>query len=243
MVHEEDVKTASAEMDDSKLVATSQDDHPTRLIKASITHGILRFGDFELKSGRRSPYFYNTGLFNTGQLLNLLGVSYASKIMELRGSLEFDVVYGPAYKGIPLAAITAAELDRLDPLKYHGMGFAFDRKEAKTHGEGGNIIGAPLQGKRVLIIDDVITAGTAIRDSINTIQQNGGQFVGVLVILDRQEKSPDSQLSAIQILEKEYNTKVYSIIKLDHIIQLLKSIHGFQDHLLQMENYRKQWGV
>ncbi|WAQ89191.1 hypothetical protein PtA15_10A615 [Puccinia triticina] len=230
---------------DSKLalLPTAEDNYSTRLIKTSITHGILKFGAFELKSGRRSPYFYNSGLFNTGFLLNLLGLSYASKIIELKDQLKFDVIFGPAYKGIPIASITAAELNRLDPLKYDSLGFSFDRKEAKTHGEGGSIIGSPLKGKRVLVVDDVITAGTAIRQSIRTIEQHGGHFVGVLVNLDRQEKSNDSELSAIEIVEAEFKTKVYSIIKLSQIIDLLKSIDGYQYELLQMENYRKQWGI
>ncbi|PLW26562.1 hypothetical protein PCASD_04043 [Puccinia coronata f. sp. avenae] len=239
----EDSTKLEGKREDSKLIATTQDNYATRLIKASISHGILTFGSFELKSGRRSPYFYNSGLFNTGFLLNLLGLSYASKILELKQELEFDVIFGPAYKGIPIASITAAELNRLDPVKYHSVGLCFDRKEAKTHGEGGSIIGCPLAGKRVLIVDDVVTAGTAIRQSINTIQQHNGIFVGVLVNLDRQEKSPDSQLSAIQILESEFNVKVHSIIKLNQIIDLLKSIDGYQNEIPQLEQYRQQWGV
>ncbi|KAA1077251.1 orotate phosphoribosyltransferase [Puccinia graminis f. sp. tritici] len=239
----EDIQPSLAPVDHSQLVPTTDDDYSTRLIKSSISHGILKFGTFELKSGRSSPYFYNSGLFNTGFLLNLLGLSYASKIIELKDELEFDVIFGPAYKGIPIASITAAELNRLDPLKYHSLGFSFDRKEAKTHGEGGSIIGSPLEGKRVLIVDDVITAGTAIRQSIKTIEQHGGHFVGVLVNLDRQEKSNDSELSAIEIVEAEFKTKVHSIIKLNQIIDLLKSIDGYQNELLQMENYRKQWGI
>ncbi|OAV85663.1 hypothetical protein PTTG_03477 [Puccinia triticina 1-1 BBBD Race 1] len=222
----------SLPVSDSKLalLPTADDNYSTRLIKTSISHGILKFGAFGLKSGRSSPYFYNSGLFNTGFLLNLLGLSYASKIIELKDQLEFDVIFGPAYKGIPIASITAAELNRLDPLKYHSLGFSFDRKEAKTHGEGGTIIGSPLKGKRVLIVDDVITAGTAIRQSIKTIEQHGGHFVGVL-------------LSAIEIVEAEFKTQVHSIIKLSQIIDLLKSIDGYQDELCQMENYRKQWGI
>ncbi|POW20859.1 hypothetical protein PSHT_03136 [Puccinia striiformis] len=233
----------SSTVDDSKLIATSSDDYSSRLIKSSISHGILKFGTFELKSGRISPYFYNSGLFNTGYLLNLLGLSYASKIIELKDELEFDVIFGPAYKGIPIASITAAELNRLDPIKYHALGFSFDRKEAKSHGEGGTIIGSPLKGKRVLIVDDVITAGTAIRHSIKTIHDHGGVFVGVLVNLDRQEKSADSLLSAIQIVEAEFSTKVHSIIKLDQIISLVQSIDGYQDEVIQMQKYRDQWGI
>ncbi|POW08479.1 hypothetical protein PSHT_09532 [Puccinia striiformis] len=164
---------------------------------------ILKFGTFELKSGRISPYFYNSGLFNTGYLLNLLGLSYASKIIELKDELEFDVIFGPA----------------------------------------GTIIGSPLKGKRVLIVDDVITAGTAIRHSIKTIHDHGGVFVGVLVNLDRQEKSGDSLRSAIQIVEAEFSTKVHSIIKLDQIISLVQSIDGYQDEVIQMQKYRDQWGI
>lgn len=225
------------------LAPSSTDDYPTRLIKASISHGILKFGTFQLKSGRTSPYFFNSGLFHTGFLLNLLGSSYASRISQLGEKLEFDVIFGPAYKGIPIASITATELTRLDPAKYHSVGFSYHRKEAKSHGEGGTIIGSPLNGKRVLIVDDVITAGTAIRESIEVIRSAGGRFVGVVVALDRQERMNDSDLSPIEAVEREFGVKVYSLIKLTQIIDVLKSIDGFQHQVTEMENYRLEWGI
>ncbi|EGG12850.1 uncharacterized protein MELLADRAFT_32356 [Melampsora larici-populina 98AG31] len=215
----------------------------TKLINLAITHDILRFGNFTLKSGRSSPYFYNAGLYNSGLLLNAIGLSYAMKIMSLKSVLQFDVLFGPAYKGIPLATITAVELARLDPLTYGSVGVAYNRKEAKTHGEGGQIVGVPLKNKRVLILDDVITAGTAIRQSIDLIKENEGSFVGVVVNLDRQEKAPDSEMSAIQLLEAEHGVGVYPVINLTDIIEAMKSTGGLEEHLESMEAYRKKWGI
>ncbi|KAH9818999.1 phosphoribosyltransferase-like protein [Melampsora americana] len=215
----------------------------TKLISLAITHDILRFGNFTLKSGRSSPYFYNAGLYNSGLLLNAIGLSYAMKIISLKSVLQFDVLFGPAYKGIPLATITAVELARLDPLTYGSVGVAYNRKEAKTHGEGGRIVGVPLKNKRVLILDDVITAGTAIRQSIDLIKEQEGTFVGVVVNLDRQEKAPDSEMSAIQLLEAEHGVRVYPVINLTDIIEAMKSTGGLEEHLESMELYRKKWGI
>ncbi|MDP9010499.1 MAG: orotate phosphoribosyltransferase, partial [Pseudomonadota bacterium] len=168
--------------------------------------GVLRFGSFTLKSGRESPYFFNAGLFSTGAAIGAVGRAYAAAVTE--SDLEFDMLFGPAYKGIPLAAITAAALAE------HGgrdLPFAFNRKESKDHGEGGSIVGGPLSG-RVLIVDDVITAGTAIRESIEIIRAAGAQPAGVLLALDRQERGPQSRLSAVQEVRAHYGIPVIAVV-------------------------------
>lgn len=196
--------------------------------------GVLRFGQFTLKSGRVSPYFFNAGLFNTGADLAALGSFYAEAID--RSGVEFDLLFGPAYKGIPLATVTASALyqnHRRD------IAYAFDRKEAKDHGEGGNIVGAPIQG-RVMIIDDVITAGTAIRQSIKLIESHGASVGAVTVALDRQEKGLGEQ-SAIQELEKT-GIKIITIIRLDDILQYLHT-NDLQQNLQAVKDYRDQFGI
>ncbi|MEW6444717.1 MAG: orotate phosphoribosyltransferase [Pseudomonadota bacterium] len=197
---------------------------------------VLRFGEFTLKSGRVSPYFFNAGLFNTGDALSRLGRYYAEVIM--RSGLEFDMLFGPAYKGIPLAAATAVAL-----AEHHGrdLPWAFNRKEAKAHGEGGSIVGAPLKG-RVLIIDDVITAGTAIRESLATIQVAGARAVGVAVLLDRQEKGQGA-LSAIQEVEREHGLVALSIAGLRDLVDLMRAEPKFSAHLGAVESYRASYGV
>ena len=197
--------------------------------------GVLKLGEFTLKSGRQSPYFFNAGLFNSGGQLATLAEGYAATIAEQK--VDYDILFGPAYKGIPLAATTAVSL-----AKDFGIDkpYAFNRKEAKDHGEGGNIVGHPLQGK-VLIIDDVITAGTAIREAIEIIQQNGAEPCGVVVALDRMEKG-QGELSAIQEVERDYGLPVYSIINLNDIIDYLAAV-GQTDFLQAMKNYRQQYGV
>ena len=197
--------------------------------------GVLKLGEFTLKSGRQSPYFFNAGLFNSGGQLAKLAEGYAATIAEQK--VDYDILFGPAYKGIPLAATTAVSL-----AKDFGIDkpYAFNRKEAKDHGEGGNIVGHPLQGK-VLIIDDVITAGTAIREAIEIIQQNGAEPCGVVVALDRMEKG-QGELSAIQEVERDYGLPVYSIINLNDIIDYLAAV-GQTDFLQAMKNYRQQYGV
>ncbi|GAB6035141.1 orotate phosphoribosyltransferase [Galenea microaerophila] len=197
--------------------------------------GVLKLGAFTLKSGRQSPYFFNAGLFNSGGQLAKLAEGYAATIAEQK--VDYDILFGPAYKGIPLAATTAVSL-----AKDFGIDkpYAFNRKEAKDHGEGGNIVGHPLQGK-VLIIDDVITAGTAIREAIEIIQQNGAEPCGVVVALDRMEKG-QGELSAIQEVERDYGLPVYSIINLNDIIDYLAAA-GQTDFLQAMKNYRQQYGV
>ncbi len=202
-----------------------------------ITEKILRFGEFTLKSGRKSPYFFNIGLFSNGQSIAKLGDFYAQTIQH--SEIEFDVLFGPAYKGIPLVTATAISLS--DYCSCH-IPYCFNRKEVKEHGEGGMMIGAPLNG-RVLLVDDVITAGTAIQEVIPLIQELGAQLAGVVVAFDRQEKSKDSQLSAVQMIEKNYQIPVISIINLEHIIEYLEQQTDQQDALQMIANYRKQYGV
>jgi orotate phosphoribosyltransferase len=197
--------------------------------------GVLRFGEFKLKSGRLSPYFFNAGLFNTGRALAELGRHYADAIAH--SGWQFDVLFGPAYKGIPLvAAASVALADR------HGrdVPWSFNRKEAKDHGEGGNIVGAPLRG-RVLIVDDVITAGTAIREAIEIITAAGGQPVGVVLALDRQERG-SGQLSAVQEVEQTLGLPVTSILRLADLIEYLEQ-SGNASQLAATRAYRAQYGV
>ena len=202
----------------------------------SLDVGVLRFGEFTLKSGRLSPYFFNAGLFNTGAALARLGRYYAQAIMD--AGIEFDVLYGPAYKGIPLAAVTAAALydqHRKD------VAYAFNRKEAKDHGEGGVIVGHPLEG-RVLIIDDVISAGTSVRESMDIIQQQGAKAAGVVIALDRQEKG-QGELSAIQEVERDYGIPVASIVKLGDLVAYLEEKGSSDAQLAAVKAYRQQYGV
>ena len=196
--------------------------------------GVLKFGDFTLKSGRISPYFFNAGLFNKGSHLSQLGKFYAHAI-EASG-MEFDVLFGPAYKGIPLAAAASIALN--DSFKKN-VPYSFNRKEAKDHGEGGSIVGHPLEGD-ILIIDDVITAGTAIREAQDIITANGAKTKGVIVALDRQEKG-NGELSAIQEVEQIFGISVVSIINISHIIEHLRSINDEQI-LQKIESYRAQYG-
>ena len=197
--------------------------------------GVLRFGEFTLKSGRVSPYFFNAGLFNKGSHLSELGKFYAQAI-EASG-LKFDVLFGPAYKGIPLA--TAASIALNDSFN-RNVPYSFNRKEAKDHGEGGSIVGHPLEGD-ILIIDDVITAGTAIREAQDIIQSCGANSKGVIVALDRQEKGK-GDLSAIQEVEQIFGVTVLSIINLSHIIDYLKASDD-STILAKIESYRLQYGI
>ena len=201
----------------------------------TLATGVLKFGEFTLKSGRISPYFFNAGLFNSGSHLSQLGIFYA-KAIEASG-LKFDVLFGPAYKGIPLATATAIALN--DSLG-RNIPYSFNRKEAKDHGEGGSIVGHPLEGD-ILIIDDVITAGTAIREAQDIITANGAKTKGVIVALDRQEKG-NSELSAIQEVEEIFAVKVLSIINLSHIVDYLKDSKD-EETLLRIEHYRSQYGI
>ncbi len=186
-----------------------------QFIEFALGKQVLKFGEFTLKSGRKSPYFFNAGLFNTGRDLALLGRFYAEALVD--SGLEFDLLFGPAYKGIPIATTTAVALAEHHDLD---LPYCFNRKEAKDHGEGGNLVGSALQG-RVMLVDDVITAGTAIRESMEIIQANGATLAGVLISLDRQERGR-SEISAIQEVERDYNCKVISIITLKDLIAYRK---------------------
>jgi orotate phosphoribosyltransferase len=197
--------------------------------------GALKFGEFTLKSGRMSPYFFNAGQFNQGNHLSQLGQFYAQAI-EASG-IKFDVLFGPAYKGIPLAAAAAIALN--DNFN-RSVPYSFNRKEAKDHGEGGNIVGHPLEGD-VLIIDDVITAGTAIREAKDIIRANGAKTKGVVVALDRQEKGK-GELSAIQEVEQNFGIAVMSIINLSHIVDYLK-VNNDKNIISRIESYRSQYGI
>lgn len=203
-----------------------------------IENEILRFGEFTLKSGRVSPYFFNAGLFNTGEKLSFLAKCYADAIAS--SSIEFDVLFGPAYKGIPLAAATAMALANKHEIN---KPYCFNRKEAKAHGEGGSIVGAELAGN-VLIVDDVITAGTAIRETVEIISSSGANLSGIAIAMDRQEKGRGDR-SAIQEIEENYQIKVVSIISLKNIIDYLMASNNeqLQPYLESVVIYREEYGI
>ncbi|MGM0988104.1 MAG: orotate phosphoribosyltransferase [Pseudomonadota bacterium] len=216
-------------------------DYQREFIEFAIEQGVLSFGEFTLKSGRVSPYFFNAGLFRTGGALARLGRFYARAIQA--SGLEVDVLFGPAYKGIPLASTTAVALaDHHD----RDLPYAFNRKEVKDHGEGGNIVGAALEG-RVLIIDDVITAGTAIREVMGMIEGAGARAAGVLIALDRQERGGDDSdsRSAIQQVESAYDMPVVSIVTLDLVLEYLEAHAGdaMRPHAEAIRAYRARYGV
>jgi orotate phosphoribosyltransferase len=211
-------------------------DFRTEFLEFAIERGVLRFGEFTLKSGRVSPYFFNAGLFNTGTALAQLGAAYAQAISA--SGLGFDMLFGPAYKGIPLAAATAIALAERQG---RDLPCCFNRKEAKDHGEGGHLVGAPLAG-RVLIVDDVITAGTAVREAIEIIRAAGAQPVGVAIALDRQERGRD-ECSAIQEVEESMGLQVISIASLDDLLALLRARGDDPDTLAAVQAYRSEYGV
>lgn len=205
-------------------------------IEFAIEKGVLKFGEFTLKSGRTSPYFFNAGLFNTGEAMAKLGRFYAAAIENAQ--IDYDVMLGPAYKGIPLATATVVAL----ATEYgKDVPYVFNRKEAKDHGEGGNLVGAPLAG-RVLIIDDVITAGTAIREVMALIDANGAEPSATIIALNRMEKGT-GDLSAIQEVERDYNMQVASIISLDDLVEYLAEQGGQETELNAIEAYRNQYGI
>ena len=205
-------------------------------VQFAVEHEALRFGEFTLKSGRVSPYFFNAGSFADGQALSALGGFYADAILD--AGIEFDVLFGPAYKGIPLAAATAIALAERtgEPVPW-----CFNRKEAKDHGEGGNLVGSPLAG-RVLIVDDVITAGTAIRESLELIRANGAAAVGVAVMMDRQERGR-GELSAIGELKRDHDLNVVAIADLDGLIEFCSKDASLAGSAEAMASYRKEYGV
>ena len=211
-------------------------DYQKDFIEFAIKNDVLRFGEFTLKSGRVSPYFFNAGLFNSGEALTKLGQYYAAAIKNSK--LKFDVLFGPAYKGIPLATTCAVALYEHQNIN---IPYSFNRKEAKAHGEGGNIVGAALKGD-VLIIDDVITAGTAIREAMDIIAAANAKPAGVIIALDRQEKGT-GELSAIQEVEHQYNIPVLSIIKLEHLISYIENNPDFAQYLDKVTAYRDQYGI
>ena len=210
--------------------------YQSEFIDLCVRLGVLRFGSFTLKSGRESPYFFNAGMFNTGAAIGAVGRAYAAAIMA--SDVKFDMLFGPAYKGIPLATTTAAALAELGG---RNLPFAFNRKEAKDHGEGGNIVGGPLSGE-VLIVDDVITAGTAIRESIDIIRAAGARPAGVLLALDRQERGPQSRLSAVQEVRDQYGIPVIAVVNLADLMHHI-SLQGRKDDVLRMQAYREQYGL
>ncbi len=210
--------------------------YKSEFLDLALELGVLRFGEFTLKSGRQSPYFFNVGLFSSGYAAAKLGRYYASAIAE--SEVEFDMLFGPAYKGIPLATLAAAAL-----AEHHDVDvpYAFNRKEAKGHGEGGSIVGAPLAGK-VLIVDDVITAGTAVREAVQIINSSGAEVAGLVISLDRQEIGRDSR-SAVQELEQTLHVPVISIVELEDVIDMLEESSEYGDHLEAVSAYRKRFGI
>jgi orotate phosphoribosyltransferase len=216
-------------------------DYQTRFIELAIAREALRFGTFKLKSGRESPYFFNAGMFSDGESTAVLGQCYAAALQC--SGLEFDMLFGPAYKGIPLVTTTAVAL-----AEHHGRNvpFAFNRKESKDHGEGGNVVGAQLRG-RIVIVDDVITAGTAIRESLDLIRGAGAQPVAVVLALDRQERGQGAR-SAVQELEAEHGLRCVSVVTLATLIEMLSApAHGATrisaEQLTALRAYRERYGV
>ena len=207
-------------------------------IEFSISKNVLQFGDFTLKSGRNSPYFFNAGHFDDGLSQQKLGEIYAKTLVS--SGLDFDMIFGPAYKGIPLATSTVYALNSQHE---RNLPFAFNRKEAKDHGEKGMLVGAELKGK-VVLVDDVITAGTAIKETLSLLENYPeAELVAAVVLIDRQEKLADSELSAIQALEKNYGLKILPAIRLDQIMSYIDGKEGYTEFLLEMNKYRETYGV
>ncbi len=219
-----------------KIQVLDMQENKKRFIELAIRYQVLRFGEFTLKSGRISPYFFNAGLFNSGYALAELGSCYAQAIID--NNIDYDVLFGPAYKGIPLVSAIAYALS-----VNHNIDkpYAFNRKETKDHGEGGLIVGAELSGN-ALIVDDVITAGTAIREAVDIIQNAGATTSAVLIALDRQEKGK-SELSAIQEINRDYAIDVFSIITLADLIDYLATDDSFSQQLKAMKAYRSEYGI
>lgn len=212
------------------------ENYKQQFIEFALARQVLKFGEFTLKSGRVSPYFFNAGLFNQGADLARLGEFYAAALQD--ADLQYDMIFGPAYKGIPIAtAVSIALFNRFDINKP----VCFNRKETKDHGEGGNLIGSPLRGK-VLLVDDVITAGTAIRESMQIIQANEAQLSAVLIALNRQERG-NGELSAIQEVERDYQCDVLSIIDFSDLMAFIETQPEYQQYLPAMRAYREQYGI
>jgi orotate phosphoribosyltransferase len=234
-----------------KRPTMSLPEYKQKFLKDCVSADALKFGTFTLKSKRVSPYFFNAGLFNSAELARSIASAYAHTL-DARGksdaSFQWDVLFGPAYKGIPLASTTVTELDHLDNQRYGKKTFySFNRKEAKDHGEGGSIVGASLKGKKIVIIDDVITAGTAIREAIDIIKREGGELVGIIVAFDRQEKTPTPTdddgkpgPSAIGEVRKKYGIPVLAILTLDDVVKYLRGL-GSEDDLKRLDEYRAKY--
>ena len=226
--------------------------YKTAFLQTCLSSNALKFGSFTLKSGRQSPYFFNTALFHHSALLRSLSTAYAQTLIAHEPALDFSVLFGPAYKGIPLATATVDKLGELEPDRFADVSYSFDRKEAKDHGEGGIIVGGELKGQRVMIIDDVVTAGTAKRQAIDLIKRQGGTLVGIIVALDRMEKMPAgeseededgrSRESAIGQIRKEYGVPVLSILTLDDLIGGLDGL-GKLEEAKACKDYRAKYGA
>ncbi len=210
-------------------------DYKAEFVKFAIASNVLCFGAFTTKAGRMSPYFFNAGLFNDGDKLKRLGEFYASAIID--SGIAFDVLFGPAYKGIPLAASIAIALAGMN----RNVPFAFNRKETKDHGEGGMVVGAPLQG-RVLIVDDVISAGTSVRESVELIRHAGAEPAGVVIALDRMERGSGDR-SAVQEVREQYGIPVVAVVTLDNLVEFLKRDADRQAELQAVAGYRAAYGV
>ncbi|CAJ0997590.1 Orotate phosphoribosyltransferase [Sodalis praecaptivus] len=211
-------------------------EYQRKFIEYALNKQVLKFGEFTLKSGRISPYFFNAGLFNTGRDLAFLGRVYAAALVD--SGVPFDLLFGPAYKGIPIATTTAVALAEQHQ---RDVPYCFNRKEAKDHGEGGTLVGSPLQGK-VMLVDDVITAGTVIRESMAIIAAHQATLAGVMISLDRQEKGR-GEISAIQEVERDYHCKVLAIITLADLIAYLEEKGEMADHLAAVRAYQQQYGI
>jgi orotate phosphoribosyltransferase len=211
-------------------------DYQRQFLEFALARQVLRFGEFTLKSGRKSPYFFNAGLFNSGAALAAIGRSYAQAVVD--SGIKFDMLFGPAYKGIPLATVTAAALAEHHKLD---LPYCFNRKEAKDHGEGGQLVGAPLKG-RVLIVDDVITAGTAVREAVSIIRAAGATPVGLVIALDRQERGQGT-LSAVKEVEQEHGMQVAAIVRLAELRDWVATQADLNTSLAAIDAYRQQYGA
>ncbi|KAL9607501.1 MAG: hypothetical protein Q9167_007584 [Letrouitia subvulpina] len=240
----------------SQPVTSSIPTYKTNFLQSCLSANILTFGTYTLKSGRieGSPYFFNAGSFHTAPLLSAISTAYAHTISSFISAHSIpkpDILFGPAYKGIPLCCSTLLELYRLDPQTWSSVSYSFNRKEAKDHGEGGGIVGASLKGRNVLVIDDVITAGTAMRDTIDLVAKEGGNIVGFVVAVDRMEKIPDPReregiddgkprMSAMGQIKQEYGVRTASIVTLDDLIAILKD-KGDEGDMNRLEEYRRKY--
>ncbi|KAI4142567.1 MAG: hypothetical protein LQ341_003176 [Variospora aurantia] len=226
-------------------------DYKTKFLQACLSANILTFGTYTLKSGRQSPYFFNAGSFQDADLLNAIATAYAHTIVDFLADNPQvpwpDVLFGPAYKGIPLACCALLELRRIDSAKWGKVKYSFNRKEKKDHGEGGGIVGAALRDANVFVIDDVVTAGTAMRETIEIVKREGGKVVGFVVAVDRMEKMPSSsddddepRPSAMGQIRKEYGIPTASIVTLDNLIDLLR-VRGSEQDMERLQDYRRRY--